>query len=90
MSLVFLSDNSLTTMLLFILPRSRLRSVEVSSDVIPSILRLVPDCLLEELFLPSSLTEDIESGSELVLSNPGGGDRDSRLEADFGSVCSTT
>ena len=77
-------------MLEFILPRSRLRSVEVSSEVIPSILRLVPDRLLVELFLPSSLTEDRESRSLLVLSNPGGGDRDSRMEPGFCSVCSKT
>ena len=81
-SLSCTSEVSLTTLeLRFMLPRSRERSVEVSSVVVPAMRRLVPDCLLVALFRPSSLRLDMDSWSELVLSNPGGGDRDSTTEA---------
>ena len=61
-----------------VLSTSRDRSVEVSSVVVPSILRLVPDFLLLALLLPSSLAvleNDSWSEGELWLSKPGGGER---------------
>ena len=69
------------------------KSVDVSSTVVPSILKLVPDFLLLALLLPSSLaleydlpTEEPPSdGGELWLSNPGGGERESTTE-DFCSI----
>ena len=71
-------------MTVLVLPRSMDRSVEVSSVVVPSIIRLVPDFLLLALFLPSSLAmleRDSWSDGELRLSKPGGGDKESVMKS---------